>query len=254
MARESTGQVVVRERAGGRVYALRFRANGQRQYVTLGAASEGWDQRRAEEALKDELAKVRAGVWRTPRPETAPKLPDDPTFHEFASEWWASKRSEVSPNTQIDYEWQLTSHLLPFFAKHRLSQITVAEVDRYRRHKVAEGTLSPASINKTLTRLGQILDLADEYEMIQRNPLRVNPRNRRRCGWIAVTRSRRCSTVPGSWTLVRGLIVGTFRAGRCWRRWCSAACASGSCSRSGGETWISRPDGSTWASPRPMRG
>ena len=71
------------------------------------------------------------------------------------------------------------SHLLPFFAKHRLSQITVAEVDRYRKAKVAEQRLSPASINKTLVRLGQILDLADEYGLITRNPLRVNPRNRK---------------------------------------------------------------------------
>lgn len=42
-----------------------------------------------------------------------------------------------------------------------------------------EQPLSAASINKTLTRLGQILDVADEYGMIQRNPLRVNPRNRK---------------------------------------------------------------------------
>ncbi len=70
-------------------------------------------------------------------------------------------------------------HLLPFFAKHRLTQITVGEVDRYRQAKVAERQLSAESINNTLIRLGQILDLADEYDLIQRNPLRVNPKNRK---------------------------------------------------------------------------
>jgi integrase len=129
--------------------------------------------------LQNVLADVRRGVWRAPHPEPAPPPVADPTFHEFASEWWAAKRDELSRKTQIDYEWQLSNHLLPFFARPRLTQITVAEVDRYRNANVAERALSAASINKTLTRLGQILDVADEYELIQRNPLRVNPRNRK---------------------------------------------------------------------------
>ncbi len=215
MARQATGQVLVRGRARGRVYGLRFRAYGERHYVTLGTDAEGWDRTRAEVELDNVLADVRRGIWRPPHPEPAPQPDKDPTFHEFASEWWAAKRREVSANTQTDYEWQLTHHLLPFFAKHQLSQITVAEVDRYRKSKVAESArltealsewrqrlnretdkrrrreierqrppkgLSAASINKTLVRLGQILDLADEYGMggdKWRNPLRVNPRNRK---------------------------------------------------------------------------
>ena len=55
--------------------------------------------------------------------------------------------------TRRDYEWKLSDHLLPFFKSHRLSQITVAEVDRYRAAKRKQGTLSAASINKTVTRL-----------------------------------------------------------------------------------------------------
>jgi len=42
---------------------------------------------------------------------------------------------------------------MPFFHRHRLPQITVAEVDRYRAFKVREQGLSPESINKTITRL-----------------------------------------------------------------------------------------------------
>jgi integrase len=179
MARAATGPVVVRKRQAGRVFALRFSAGGERQYVTLGTEREGWNPARASEELANVLADVRRGSWKRPHPEPAPKPVEDPTFHEFASEWWASKRREVGENTRVDYEWQLVHHLLPFFAQHRLSQITVAEVDRYRRAKVAERRLSAASINKTLTRLGQVLDLADEYGLIQRNPLRVNPRNRK---------------------------------------------------------------------------
>lgn len=39
--------------------------------------------------------------------------------------------------------------------------------------------LSAESINKTLVRLGQILDVAVEYEHIERNPPRMNPRKRK---------------------------------------------------------------------------
>jgi integrase len=39
--------------------------------------------------------------------------------------------------------------------------------------------MAPSYINATITRLGTILDVADERELIARNPVRVNPRNRK---------------------------------------------------------------------------
>jgi hypothetical protein len=36
-----------RTRAGSTVYALRFDANGRRQYVTLGSTEDGWTQAKA---------------------------------------------------------------------------------------------------------------------------------------------------------------------------------------------------------------
>jgi len=90
--------------------------------------------------------------------------------------------------------WHLRDHLLPYFQHHLLSQITIAEVDRFRQHKLAERErvaaarakgetrlrpLSNETINKVLTRLGQILDVAAERELITRNVMRVNARNRK---------------------------------------------------------------------------
>ena len=43
-----------------------------------------------------------------------------------------AKSLEVREATVLDYRWQLSNHLLPFFHAHRLPDITVAEVDRYR--------------------------------------------------------------------------------------------------------------------------
>jgi integrase len=173
MARKATGQILQRKTKRGRVFGLRFPAYGERQYVTLGGAWDGWTQARAEEELANILADVRRGIWRPPAPEVEPSDPaPEPTFHEFASAWLADVRGQLRPKTTAAYEWQLTHHLLPFFAHHRLAQITIEEVDGYRTAKVREGQLSYESINKTITRLAQILELAVEYGYLDRNPAR----------------------------------------------------------------------------------
>lgn len=171
MARPATGQVIEREGANGRSFALRFRAYGERQYVTLGSTADGWTRQRAEQELDNVLADVRRGIWRHSEPlRAAPAPVEVPTFHEFASEWFEARKHEWRPRTVDDYYWALTNHLLPFFATHRLSEITIAEVDRYRAAKLREGRLSAAIINKTLTRLTQILEVAVEYGHLPSNP------------------------------------------------------------------------------------
>ncbi len=69
---------------------------------------------------------------------------------------------------------------MPFFKDHRLSEISAREVDRYKAAKVrerqeglVERPLSNRTINKTLTRLGQILDAAVRYELIEHNPVKT---------------------------------------------------------------------------------
>jgi hypothetical protein len=77
------------------------------------------------------MADVRRGIWKQPRARTVEPPPEEPTFHQFASEWIESRSGEFSTRTIEDYKLALTHHLLPFFAEHRLSEITAREVDRY---------------------------------------------------------------------------------------------------------------------------
>ncbi len=169
MPRPATGQVVVDKRRRSPTFGLRFRAYGRREYVSLGTAEDGWTGAKAQTELENVLADVRRGIWRPAEPK-APEIDRDPTFHEFASRWFDATKGEWRPKTVLDYEWQLSCHLLPFFRQHRLSQITIAEVDRYRQAQVRRAELSVTSINKTITRLGQILEVAVEYGLIERNP------------------------------------------------------------------------------------
>lgn len=160
------------ERRRSPVYAIRFNAQGRRQYVTLGSTRDGWTQAKAQDELERALAAVRLGTWTPPEPEPALAVEQDPTFHEFSSDWLAAHEREWRPKTHSDYEWKLSHHLLPFFKRHRLSQITIAEVDRYRAAKVKQGKLSAASINKTIALLAQVLEVAVEYALIERNAAR----------------------------------------------------------------------------------
>jgi integrase len=197
MARPATGTVVKRKLTGGTVrYAIKFRAHGQRVYESLGTDAEGWNRKRAQDALKDRLAAVRLGTYVAPR-TSVPMADDDaePTFHEFSSRWFAMTEPELRSSTAEVYRWHLSDHLLPFFQHHRLSEITVAEVDRYRQHKVRERDLLRAqrdagettphrplgneTINKTIVRLGQVLDLAVEYGHLPANPARGQRRKLR---------------------------------------------------------------------------
>jgi integrase len=177
MARASTGGIVEKPTSRGTSYGLRFRALGKRQFVHLGHAADGWNRKRAEEELANVLADVRRGIWEPPAPVNVPEPRTMPTFHEFASEWFDARRLEggrkgegLSPAGVTDLAWRLSVHLLPFFATKRLDEITVEDVDRYRRKKVAEGRLGASSINKCLMTLASILEVAVEYELVGRNP------------------------------------------------------------------------------------
>jgi integrase len=167
MARKGTGGVV--EPKDGRGWAIRFRAYGKRRYVALGTSEQGWNRQRAETELRHVLADVERGIWQPHKPTIIEAPEGMPTFHEFASEWLEARRPELRPRTIKDYQWALSYHLLPFFKDHRLSEITVAEVDRYKQAKVREGKLAPAQINKSLKRLSQVLDVAVDYGYLPSN-------------------------------------------------------------------------------------
>lgn len=211
MARRASGQLIVRRGKRDTTFAARIRADGGRHYVTLGYASDGMSEAQARDELANLLADVRRGVWTPPAEEPEPSpAADDPTFHEFASEWLAMRRLEgLKPRTVEDYEWSLSSHLLPFFARYRLSQLTVQLVDRYKVAKAEERQrldrareqakargeaagsvrgLSNNTINKTLRHLSSILETAVEYGKLPANPAsgkrRRLPSTRPRRPWV----------------------------------------------------------------------
>jgi integrase len=203
MAGRSQGEVKVREWKSGRGYALRFRAYGERQYVTLGFERDGWDRGKAEEELQNILADVRRGLWVPPtkrkrRGAEEAAGGDVPPFGEFASGLVAEREGQVAEKTSAHERWAL-GHSLPFFGDWALSEIDVEAIDEYRAFKVKESEararaiergkpqrndhrqllrpLSPGSINRTIDFLQWVLSVAIEY---RRFGLTENPAEGRR--------------------------------------------------------------------------
>lgn len=191
MPRGATGQVV--EPSGGRGWSIRFRAYGKRRSLTLGTVEEGWNRKRAGVELRHTLADVERGIWQPPEPTPAPAGSEPepcPTFHEFASSWLRDGEAGWRPKTVSDYRWALELHLLPFFGRYRLDAITRERVDAYKAAKLREGKLAPNAINKTLTRLAQVLEVAVEYGHVERNPAKGKRRRVKgtepRRSWVEV--------------------------------------------------------------------
>ena len=204
MPRQPTGTIdVVALRDGTQAFHLRFKADGKRHRVVLHGrpgcecgCGGNWSQRQARQELGDILARVRAGVWK-PHEKPAP-APAMPTFHEYASTWLRLKADGVlggkpiDKNTEADYRWRLSRHILPFFAQHRLDEIDRALCLAFKAHKLQEAAeiraaiaagadlrgrgnrrvepLGPASIRKVIDTLAAILEEAVEDELIDRNP------------------------------------------------------------------------------------
>ena len=168
MARPATGQVVS-PTPGQPCFALRFRAYGKREYLTLGKPEDGWTLAMAQRELAVVLRDVDLGTWRPPRPDPAPTKNANPTFHEFASDWFAAKRLEIEENTASSYGNDLSNHLLPFFKDHCISEITVAAVDRYRQGKAREAAeITAAAENGTPLTVSYVDRLGRSYRRCAR--------------------------------------------------------------------------------------
>jgi integrase len=189
----ATGQVLSYARKGGLTsWYLRVRAYGARHRVNLGTELDGWTEARARIELQNVLAKIQVGIWEPPTPQST--VPKDPTFHEFASSWLKRRKPSFKPRTHEHYAYLLTHHLLPRFARLRLSQIDYTAIDSYIEAKqleseeVREATrrgvalrnasgsrkrpLSHSTINATLELLSGILDEAVRRKLLATNPAR----------------------------------------------------------------------------------
>lgn len=249
VGRPPSGQVIETRGKTDTAFAIRFHAYGRRHYETLGHASEGWTRARADEELANRLADVRRGIWRPPAFEPVPGPQEEPTVHVLASEWVERRRHEVDARTVEHWTWALSTHLLPFFADYKASQVTPALVERYKTGKLAERqeqlevvarwekadpktrgckpakALGNESINKTLKIFAQVLDDAVEFGYVEANVARGKRRRLRttkpRRTWLDLEQTKALiAAAEQHRALLATMIVAGLRVGElCALRW-----------------------------------
>ncbi len=92
-----------------------------------------------------------------------------PTVSEFQEQFMTYSRTNNKPSTVYAKEWILEVHLVPFFGAMKLDAIGLAEIEKYKAGKLADGLLKK-SINNHLTALRKLLNLAVEWNVIDKAP------------------------------------------------------------------------------------
>ena len=143
-------------------WRIRYRdASGQRVIETLGSEPP-WTEKRARDELRNRLADVdREGYRVTGRI----------TFADFADRWAREHLPArgLKPTTEETYRYAIDGHLLPFFGRRRLADISPESIDRYVAEKMREG-LAPKTVNNHLLTLRVMLKQAVRWRLLRSNP------------------------------------------------------------------------------------
>lgn len=150
--------VYYRPRADGKVgppYEISYLdSTGKRRWEIIHDTLEAAEARRAELRLRRR---------RGERIE-----PCRQTFAQYAREWLA--RQDARPRTLESYQWALNNHLIPYFGRHRLNEITSDDIAAYISHMHRKG-LKGWTITSSLRPLSIILGQAARKGRIPINPI-----------------------------------------------------------------------------------
>lgn len=99
--------------------------------------------------------------------EEASPYSETPLFKDFAKEWFAELEPTWRVSTAEMYQRFLDNRLIPHFGEMEVSQITKADILKYRSNvaKQSNGKLKPKTINKFIKCLNMIMnEAADRYD------------------------------------------------------------------------------------------
>jgi integrase len=94
-----------------------------------------------------------------------------PLFSEVADNWLESKKSEIRHTTHNQYKGHVENHLKPAFELLKVNQVNFDVIERLKAERLKTG-VTPPTLSKILTTLGQILTFAVRCRYIDFNPAR----------------------------------------------------------------------------------
>lgn len=162
----ASGCVVVYEGKRGRVFRIKFTdADGCQVMETLGPEKTkqrpGLTRRQAEAILRDRLSDVEHGRWKRPSPLA---------FGEYAETWLeqGEARRDWKPRTRTAYR-TVADRLADALGSLRLAEIRPGDVAAYIAKQTRAG-FAPATVNRDVSILHDILECARREELIETNP------------------------------------------------------------------------------------
>lgn len=139
-----------------------------RVWIGRGQPTDGYlTKRGAQRALDEILIEERRRV-----PGSAVRARSPVTFEEAAAEWLRYLRDDRGrrASTVRDYERVLRKWLMPVFGPAHIEAISARDIDRFRAALVADGLLTPRTINKYLAQLHAIFRRAQRVYGLAGNP------------------------------------------------------------------------------------
>jgi integrase len=100
-----------------------------------------------------------------------PRRADNPLLEDFAAQWLTSKRRGLRKRTFRNYELLIDDHIAGPLGGYKLMELTPDEIAKWQERKLAEGA-GLERITRAGRLLRQILDEAEQRELIVRNPAR----------------------------------------------------------------------------------
>ena len=156
-----------RDASGDGVFSVNIMVDRRRIHRVIGRESEGVTRQQAE----DFIASARTDARRDRL-----ELPDGRKvalgFEEAASRYVERLKEEGGKNLNAK-ERQLRQHLTPFFKAKPLAQIETFDVERFKRARRGEGA-APATINRELAVLSQLLNKAIEWRWLKARKAKIN--------------------------------------------------------------------------------
>lgn len=129
--------------------------NGQRYRRTVGTKKEA---ERVQRKLEAAIVEGKWQLW----------VKDDIAFSTLVKEYLKYAKATKAKSTSRADEYRIKKHLLPYFGRIPLTQITPQMLDSYKQKRIKEGA-SPNTVNHDLTNLSHMLKLAIRWGYIDKN-------------------------------------------------------------------------------------
>lgn len=143
-------------RASSKVFIFRKTVNGKNHHQRLGTFPE-LNIVEARKHARDCRKKLELGIWQKYEKSTQIKINDLFFSHYLPN-------SKLTHKTSHAREGSYRNHILPAFGNEFASSITRHKIRTWRNSLLAKN-LSPATVNKLMVILGQLIDIAYELEI-----------------------------------------------------------------------------------------